>query len=80
MNDLSNLFCRGRLSDTGCVEAKHPAVLLVVGSDAFGASVFFEKIADFVTPGSMIASRIPNGATSSASSSLTPSSAHFEAT
>jgi hypothetical protein len=46
----------------------------------FGASTFFAKIADFVTPGSITATRMPNGATSCASPSLTPSSAHFDAT
>ena len=38
------------------------------------------KIADFVTPGSMITTRIPNGASSWARPSLTPSNAHFDAT
>jgi hypothetical protein len=47
---------------------------------AFGVSTDFAKIALFVTPGSMIATRIPNGATSCASPSLIPSNAHFDAT
>jgi len=42
--------------------------------------VFFPKIDDRVTPGSMIATRTPNAATSMASCSLIPSSAHFAAT
>ena len=42
--------------------------------------MFLAKIADFVTPGSMIATRIPNGASSWASPSLNPSNAHFEVT
>ena len=46
----------------------------------FGVSTFLAKIADLVTPGSMIATRIPNGANSCAICSLTPSSAHFDAT
>src|ERR1700716_1874124 len=48
--------------------------------ELLGTSTFLAKMADFVTPGSMIATRIPNGATSRASSSLAPSSAHFDAT
>ena len=43
-------------------------------------STFLAKIADLVTPGSMITTRMPNGASSSASSSLSPSKAHFDAT
>ena len=42
--------------------------------------MFFAKIDDLVTPGSTIATRIPKAASSSAISSLTPSSAHFDAT
>ncbi len=47
---------------------------------AFGASMLLAKIADFVTPGSMITTRMPNGASSWARPSLTPSNAHFDAT
>ena len=43
-------------------------------------SVFLAKMALLVSPGSMMATRIPNRATSWASCSLTPSSAHFDAT
>ena len=42
--------------------------------------MFLAKIADFVTPGSMIATRMPNGASSWASPSLNPSNAHFDVT
>ena len=42
--------------------------------------MFLAKIADLVTPGSMIATRIPNGASSWARPSLSPSKAHFDAT
>ena len=46
----------------------------------FGASTFLAKIALFVMPGSTMTTRMPNGATSWASSSLTPSNAHLDAT
>ena len=42
--------------------------------------MFLAKIADLVTPGSMIATRMPNGASSCASPSLNPSNAHFDVT
>ena len=47
---------------------------------ALGTSTFLAKIADFVTPGSTMTTRMPNGASSNASSSLNPSNAHFDAT
>jgi hypothetical protein len=43
-------------------------------------SVLLAKMALFVTPGSMIETRIPNGASSWARASLSPSNAHFDAT
>ena len=46
----------------------------------FGASMLLAKIADFVTPGSMMTTRMPNGASSWARPSLTPSKAYFDAT
>ena len=42
--------------------------------------MFLAKIALFVTPGSTITTRMPNGASSWASPSLNPSKAHFEVT
>ena len=42
--------------------------------------MFLAKIALLVTPGSTIATRMPNGASSWASPSLSPSSAHFDVT
>src|SRR5215216_7869903 len=42
--------------------------------------MFLAKIADLVRPGSMIATRMPKGASSWASPSLNPSNAHFEVT
>ena len=45
-----------------------------------GASMLLAKIADFVTPGSMITTRMPNGASSWARPSLSPSNANFDAT
>ena len=47
---------------------------------ALGASTLLAKIADFVTPGSITTTRMPNGASSWASPSLTPSNAYFDAT
>ena len=52
------------------------------GSYSLPASVvstFLTKMALLVIPGSMIATRIPNPATSCANSSLAPSRAHFDA-
>ena len=42
--------------------------------------MFLAKIALLVTPGSMMTTRIPNGASSWASPSLSPSNAHFDVT